>query len=423
VLEHDQPIARRAIRLFVSHRSHSKEAQQRLDAIAKVLQPNGIEVIYDKEQIKDGRRWREVINAMLVACDAAAILLTPSALESEWVLKEATILRWRHDRDDRFPLLPVLLDGLDVDTLMKNRLWDPVDLPALQAVAGDAAAVAASLEATIAPLEAQLMATPLDILVGDIAAKLSPYTEQRLQLALGAIGEEVPTDVIDQPNRLAHAIARWMLRQPPPALARIAAALTKLGTALQSCDAVDIISLVAPLWVELDAASAFARHPDETAPRRDLAMACARPGETVKQYVARAYYPDNPPKLVLLSGLTAGAQEQDVRAELAAQLAPGLKRLYKRPFGTGEVDAWLANLTTRMFVVMPLPSDASVVAALQSRYRQLTFVFFSSPSDVGATEGVPSGVVRVEPSLAPSVEDDVLADLDNALANFLELAE
>jgi hypothetical protein len=423
MLDANAPIAGRAIRLFISHRSHSLQARQRLDTIAALLEPQGIEVIYDKEQIKDGRTWREVINAMLIACDAAAILLTPSALESEWVLKEATILRWRHDRDVRFPLLPVVLDGLEIDALKANRLWDPVDLPELQGAQGDAAAVAAALEQTIEPLKAQLRPTPLDLLVVDIAARLGSYTEQRLQLAVNAIGEEVPTDVIDQPNRLAHAIARWMLRQPPPALARVAAALKKLGTALQVGDAVDVINLVAPLWIELDAASTFARSSQQEAARRDLVIGCARPGETVRQYVARAYYPDNPPALVLLSGITAGAQEEDVRVELAAQLAPRLKRLYRRPFGADEVDAWLAGLTTMMFVAMPLPSDPSVVAALQSRYGQVTFVFFSSPSEAAVSESIPPGVMRVEPALAPSVEDDVMSDLDNALANFLELAE
>ena len=42
----------------------------------------GVDVLFDKEQITEGARWREVIHAMLAECDAAIILVTPDALQS-----------------------------------------------------------------------------------------------------------------------------------------------------------------------------------------------------------------------------------------------------------------------------------------------------------------------------------------------------
>jgi len=411
-------IAGRPIRLFLSHRSRDTTSRQRLRTIANLLRPQGIEVIYDKTQIKDGRRWREVINAMVVACDAAAVLLTPAALESEWVLKEATILRSRHDRDARFPLLPVLLDDLDIDTLKANRLWDPVDLQALQAVSGDATAVATALANAVDERKADLQPTPLDLIVDDIAEVLRSYSERRLQLAVNDIGEEVPTDVVDQPNRLALAIARWMLRQPPPALARIARALKKLGKRLDPADAREIIDTVAPLWIDLDAASAFTRSGWEHPACRDLVIGCAKPSETVNQYVDRAYFPDDPPALIVLNGITAGAQEEDVSDELRDELTQRLEQTKRRTYRKADLDDWLGKLETRVFVLLPLPDHAPLVPVLQGLYPRLTFVFFAAPS-VAAAAALPAGVLRVEPPLEPSTEDQVMTDYDNAIANFL----
>src|SRR5262249_40227297 len=148
----------------------------------------------------------------------------------------------------------------------------------------------------------------------------------------------VPFEVSDQHQRLAYAIARWILRQSPPALERMATTLTLLGRAFPADDARQILDLVAPMWVELDAASWFVRahwqHPDF----RDVAIACKRPAQTLKQYVDRAYMPSRSPQFLLLNGVTGGAHGDDVAQELRAVLRRRLKHKRGPQLNDSEID-------------------------------------------------------------------------------------
>src|SRR3954447_5277223 len=129
----------RSLRVFVSHSSRSEDDRRWLTELVRGMRTgdDAVEVLYDREEIAPGQRWREVINQMLAECHAAVVLLTDAAMGSDWVLKEATIVRWRYDMEydrgagrPRFILLPVVRSGVDRAALAVNRLWAPIDLSA-----------------------------------------------------------------------------------------------------------------------------------------------------------------------------------------------------------------------------------------------------------------------------------------------------
>jgi hypothetical protein len=410
--------------VFVSHSSHAPDALDRLEVLVKGLRggKNGFEVLFDKEQITEGARWREAINAMLAECDAAVILVTPDALQSPWVLKEATILRWRYDRDPKFPLFPVVSANVDRAELKKNRLWDPVDLPAIQFVASDdPAGTAASVRKRLAPLATQLRPAPLDLLVDEIASLLAKASPSHLLSAFESLNERIPFGVSDQHQRLAYAIARWILRQSPPALERMATALALLGKTFPADDACQILDLVAPMWVELDAASWFVRADWRHAGFRDIAIACKRPAPTLQQYVDRAHLPWRPPRVWLLNGITGGAHAHDIAQELRNVLRPHLEARLRRRLDDSDIDEIVGQAEARFYVALPLPDDRQVVTTLQDQYPHVTFVFFVQPEMClpYGTPPVAAGVGWVDPSLDPRLEEDVFRDHDNALAIFL----
>jgi hypothetical protein len=413
----------RRLRVFVSHSSHAPDALDWLEVLVKALRAgkSGVEVLYDKEQISDGARWRKVIHAMLAECDAAIILITPDAMQSPWVLKEATILRWRYDRDPKFPLLPVKSASVDMAELKKNRLWDPIDLPAIQFVASDSAAETAALvKKKLAPLVTQLRPTPLDFLADEIVGLLAKASPKHLLLAFESLNEQIRFEVDDQHRRLAYAIARWILRQPPPALQRMATTLVLLGKTFPADDACQILDLVSPMWVELDAASWFIRAGSKHPAFRDIAIACKRPAQTLQQYVDRAHLPSRPPRVWLLNGVTGGAQVDDIVRELHNVLRPHLEARLARRLDDSALDEFLDKIEVRFYVALPLPADRQVVATLQGRYRHITFVFFVQPEV--CLSGVPplaSRVGWVAPPLDSHLEEDVFRDHDNALAVFL----
>jgi hypothetical protein len=413
----------RRLRVFVSHSSHAPDALGRLEALVKGLsQGEGrVEVLFDKEQITEGARWREVIHAMLAECDAAIILITPDALQSPWVLKEATILRWRHDREPEFELL--VSTNVDMAELKKNRLWDPIDLPEIQFLLSDnPATAAASVKKKLAPLAAELRPAPLDLLADEIAGLLGKATAKYLQSALNSLNELVPFEISDPHHRFAYAVARWILRQSPPALERMATTLALLGRTFPAGDAHQILDIVAPMWVELDAASWFVRahwqHPDF----RDVAIVCKRPAQTLRQYVDRAYMPSRPPRFLLLNGVTGGAHSDDIANELRAVLGRRLKDKLGPQLNDSDIDDHLRQTAVRLYVALPLPDDRQVVAALQNRYPHVTFVFFVEP-EVCSPDGaapVAAGVGWVAPSLDPHLEEDVFRDYVDAHARFLD---
>jgi len=103
------------LRLFVSHSSKNDASLGLLSKICNKLQnhDNGCHVLVDKSGLYPSVDWEQRLDEWLAECHAAVILVTEAALESWWVLKEATILKWRWGLDPNFKhLFIVLLDGL-----------------------------------------------------------------------------------------------------------------------------------------------------------------------------------------------------------------------------------------------------------------------------------------------------------------------
>lgn len=414
---------RRRPRVFVSHSSHTPGARDWLETFVSDLDQgeDRVEVLVDKDLITGGDHWRRVINAMLVECDAAVVLITPDALESSWVLKEATILRFRHDQDPGFPLLPVASQDVGRAELKNNRLWDPVDLPELQFLPGDdAAQTAAAIKTTLVPLAAQHRLTPFDLLTAAIAAKLTKAAPATpfLQQALDELNEPIPSHLGDKHQCLAYAIARWILRQPPPALARVAKTLTWLGQGFPAEDAHEILKLVAPMWVDLDAASWFVRANWQHSDFRDVAIACRHPELTLSQFVDRAYMPVKSPFFRLLNNVTGGEQSDDIARELRQVVRPVLPG--DRPLADAEIDEKLSRIGVRLYIALQLPDDQQVVTALQTRFPRITFVFFAAPEEYPPQGGPPlaAGIRWVLPAIDPDLEDKVSGDLDDAWLTF-----
>ncbi|MEV4516705.1 toll/interleukin-1 receptor domain-containing protein [Dactylosporangium sp. NPDC049525] len=96
--------------VFISHSSrddaYATELRTRLVA---ALDERGLDAWLDERRLGAGDRWRAEIYRHLVNCVGAVLLLTPEALESPWVRKEATILCFRGSLSSRLRLVPVLL--------------------------------------------------------------------------------------------------------------------------------------------------------------------------------------------------------------------------------------------------------------------------------------------------------------------------
>ncbi len=111
------------LKLFISHSSRlddvngaqdTEENWKLLKQVCDEIKSRNLELEIDilvDQSIGSGKDWEKQLNLWLAECHAAIILYSKRALEqSDWVKKEATILTWRWQVDNSFPLLPVFFD-------------------------------------------------------------------------------------------------------------------------------------------------------------------------------------------------------------------------------------------------------------------------------------------------------------------------
>jgi hypothetical protein len=402
-------VAGRSVRLFLSHSSHAEGSEAVLKAVVAALTARDINVLYDKREIRMGYEWRERINAMLAGCDAAAFMLTGDALASEWVLKEANILRWRRSRSTDFRILPVLYGALDDATREASDVWrELADLQCGQAETADE--VAEIIADKLASLTGNLDPTPLEVMAGDIEQYLAQRVHPaRLQRAVQELGEDVPWDSDGRSSPLAFRIARWMLSQPPPALEVLAVTLKQL---VSESDRATLLEYVLPLWVDPAAATWLTPARELPAGCHGVGIACTRPADTVDHFLRRAHVPDEPPPVLWMNAIGDGADAADIEVELKLVVAKHLERRSRRTPLPIDVERacqrpWL--------VALPLPTDPGVIGDLQDRHKNLTFIFWAPfGADVEAPSA--SAVAWVDPRLEPDDEQAVWDDYYAAVA-------
>lgn len=126
-------------KVFISYSARGRaddpsgvEATQSLRrALQTSLEQAGIEVFVDR-RIDAGAPWRAVLERWLWRCDAAIILLSSDALESDWVRAEATFLYFRKQAQKDFKLLPVRFPDVTRDDLASA--FSPIRISEIQEV-------------------------------------------------------------------------------------------------------------------------------------------------------------------------------------------------------------------------------------------------------------------------------------------------
>jgi TIR domain len=119
--------------IFISHSAHDGIWATRVrDSIVDGINAiSGYRVLIDEREFEPGDLWRPLLYRWLAQADAAVLLLSRAALESQWVRKEATILTWRRELKSDVRIIPVLL-GIEMDEV--RRAFPSVEIDESQAV-------------------------------------------------------------------------------------------------------------------------------------------------------------------------------------------------------------------------------------------------------------------------------------------------
>ena len=273
------------IKIFISHSTKSEEAEEFLNAVEQALAGDFV-VRLDKTGLQGGDDWRAKLYEWMDEVHGAVLLLTADALNSKFVQLEASVLSWRSFRQPKFVLLPVLV-GVGVEDLSKG-LFGEMELNRIQAVSlDDPGALAQEVVRLLGVLkERDTPRTAKEVLEQRVVKLLKEgkNTEDDLRdagrHALGWTNEGFAAGT-DYYERFACDLLRAGMREACSAIRKLADAGMR--------DALELLALVTPSWVEEESARPIAQIALGELSRRTVSLNTTDPW-TLDAYISRSCY-------------------------------------------------------------------------------------------------------------------------------------
>ncbi len=228
------------LRVFVSHSSQDDQAV--LTAIADAIKArSNLSLLMDTELLDAGDPWRARINLWLGGCDAAVLVLSEKALESPWVVYEASVLSYRN-RGGNFLIIPVLLRDPQGKLLSDFRL-DAQHVKETQAIISDD--VAAIAQRVVDALPEHGGDRPIDRTIDQFRTILNTVPATLLQKAADKLHTPLPWEPGED------SISVFVEKLVGAATAEAAAALFQLSSHFKKDpDRIEeMVNLVAASWI------------------------------------------------------------------------------------------------------------------------------------------------------------------------------
>jgi TIR domain len=108
------------MKVFISHSSHNKDFVSRL---ANDLLLFDIEIWYDEWSIRPGDSIPGAIQAGLASSDYVLLIISGSAIESNWVTEELNSTLFSVLSSERPRLVPLLLERCNLPLLLQHRKY------------------------------------------------------------------------------------------------------------------------------------------------------------------------------------------------------------------------------------------------------------------------------------------------------------
>ena len=392
-------------RVFISHSSKIQEQRDLLETIVTSLQSRdgGYEVLVDRQGIKAGDEWRQKIHAWLADCHAAVILFSKEALESPWVLKEATVLGWRKSQEPEFKLVLVRMPDVSKHDL-DSQNYAPLNLNELQhATTSNAGEIVGIVKTSIG--SPQITKTPMEKLREEIAGFLKRVDESMLKQACDTHFGQIPwVPGTDSKARFADHLSRKIFQEGPNNLATAKTVLASLHLSLDEETALRIFKILGPFWVEPDAAGKIHAARTGTVDYRDIAMNGKHLYDfTAEMYLARAYPLSTLWRLIRVSDSAADDDLQHISRSVlneVAKMAPGLEH------DPDLLKQYLDSRPDPVFILLPKIPDAELLKTLRGKYPKVTFIFWTAAS-LPPPSHIPANTLALKPELV--VQDEQTA--------------
>ena len=426
-------------RIFISHSTKIGDDLGRnyvtelVSGLADVKDEKGdqrFEVFYDRYSLEGGDDWNRKIVNHLIYCHAAVLILSPRALDSEFVKFEVSNLMARRAREfdpqtnqPSFLVIPVLpwIPGsaaspqafkADMVAKLNQGFWGAIGFTAGINFLGpaDAATVVPELLTKLADVGDSLPDDSFARLERHIATYLENVKPVLLEAAADAIGVSAPPAGATREEQALH-VTRALLLSP---LDDVFKALQEMQPSLKET-VKDVFDLLAPSWVSPEAARLVAE-PLGRIPRDCCLVVNGEQLDfTPEMYVRRARGRPRKAagKIMQLHEPVSALNDFD---ELKRRVRELLRDRVPAP---GNIDdpgypaVLVKQLNTQSklmphVVAMPLSSEAMVPLLLKlSRVEEFASVLFVGLSgDLPFQAAGDKGLVRLTPELRPEQESD-----------------
>lgn len=357
--------------VFISHSSRDDPFATVLRRrLVSAFDARGLDAWLDEQRLGPGARWRAEIYRHLVNCSGAVLLLSPEALESPWVRKEATILSFRGSLNRRLRVVPVLLGGVSKDDV--EAAFPALYLEDHQfATAGerDADEVAAAVADKFGQ---QNPAVPEEMAGWMIRVKgmLIGVDEGVLRLAADELVPDEDVELDDGRELLAHALLHGRTDGAYSALATLRGQANHLRQLVEDVAPGYVpAELAAPIWAAI-----------QTTPRPAVVVNAALP-ETATVLVRRASHCS--PRLIIVHAGAIGT-ERTVEAVVADARQALAQRL-----GIAQPAAFVAGQKLLVAVVVsadgvPRRTVERLIERLRAEWQSSVLVVHGDHADAGA---------------------------------------
>ena len=360
-------------RVFISYTSRDECSKNISRTLFECLNGAGFAAWRDVERLQHGEKWHAALTKNLVGSHAGVVLLTPEALASEWVLKEATYLKVRADGSPDFKVVVVLLEGLapsdlTADTCAFKVLHFPEDQLIRLSDADVPDAVLKALDDVKALWEAT---RPEDRLIEDITLKLEPLHEKillRLARELHLkLDDWFPDGSMQQ--TLARELARLMAASEPAAVARIIG--SEIAGHLEKEGAESILKYILPFQVDGEGARQLAAVVRTIPP--GAAGLNAKDPKIGLLYMCRASGRLNGWRRVQVNGV---CDPEGTGTDLVDQVRQALMQKWAL-LEAEELQDYLADLQEPYFVLIPSVVEERALRKLRTELKELCILVLS----------------------------------------------
>jgi len=392
--------------IFISHSSKvSGDARRFVEALPVEFATRNLERFLDEADLYPGDAWRPVIYRQLAACSGAVLVLDPNAMQSAWVLKEATILAWRRALraygGETMRVVVVLADGVTKQEVEKSfgaLYLEELEFTTLGSECGDEAGRLAAKVAALFPEAAGPAEDPMQVWTRMVSGWLRHIDEIWLDMAATEVRAADDWRLPGGNEILAHALLQAEYEHVRRALLRlVSSGSTKTRY---------VVDAVAPVMVPADTAltllEAMRRAPGE----RVVALnACWQ--DTAGLFVHRATYCDIEVQVVRTPTEATADLETSYRDVVRAMASKAGAPVPERfgPEHWSSVPVHLVVVLQRINVDgdgLPMTVLRPLIARLRRDFPECVVLLLSE-----STEGLDADIPRVliaNPPLDSAVE-------------------